>query len=362
MPRRRKAGIDAGQSECDLGAVGLVPDRGDGCRAARDGLAKALGGRTGGEARVDAKLHAGRARDRLGRLAGAQQRAREHERGRCRRRPRAARRAGRASSSPSGVSGAQLVGLARRRPWHDGRGRRARAQDTGAGATELRGSGARAARVPRPVDAYRARLAGDGARACSDADLDGPAIVVEPGARPARSHAERRRTRPAPHGTRPRSARGSPPGRRAASPPVTTVTPWREAALPRNAEPSVPTTSVRMSWPKAQVRETWVVAIAPPAKRIVTAALSRSPSCLELRVDRACRRHDDLDRLLTEKPARRVVVVRGHVDQEPAGRSRILGLRRPHVAARRERRASGCPIAPPATSRWSSAKSGSKRR
>ena len=53
---------------------------------------------------------------------------------------------------------------------------------------------------------------------------------------------------------------------------------------------------------------------------------------LELRVDRALPGRVHLDRLLAEEPARGVVVVRRHVEQEAAGRNRILGLGRPHVA------------------------------
>src|SRR5205814_2598364 len=45
---------------------------------------------------------------------------------------------------------------------------------------------------------------------------------------------------------------------------------------------------------------------------------------LELRVDRRLPCRVDADRLLGEKPAGRVVLVRGHVEQESSGRQRIL--------------------------------------
>jgi hypothetical protein len=55
--------------------------------------------------------------------------------------------------------------------------------------------------------------------------------------------------------------------------------------------------------------------------------------CLELRVDRRLAHDEDLGRLLGEEPGRGVVVVRGHVEEEAAGRRRVFRLGRPHVAS-----------------------------
>src|SRR5439155_19091284 len=52
----------------------------------------------------------------------------------------------------------------------------------------------------------------------------------------------------------------------------------------------------------------------------------------ELRIDRRLSRRVRLDRLLAEKPARGVVVMRGHVDEEATAGDRILRRRRADVA------------------------------
>src|SRR5581483_7559494 len=57
---------------------------------------------------------------------------------------------------------------------------------------------------------------------------------------------------------------------------------------------------------------------------------------LQLRVDESLPERVHLDRLLAEEPARRVVVVNGHVQEEPARVGRELALGPFRVAARRE--------------------------
>ena len=73
--------------------------------------------------------------------------------------------------------------------------------------------------------------------------------------------------------------------------------------------------SARMSCPNAHVREMCEVAIPPPSKLTVMIPLSRSPISSSEDA-RALARRRDAHRPLTEHPARRVVVVRGHVEQQ----------------------------------------------
>ena len=79
----------------------------------------------------------------------------------------------------------------------------------------------------------------------------------------------------------------------------------------------------------------------PPSKRTVTAALSRSPSASSSGKTERLPRRVRLDRLLPEEPAGGVVVVRGHVDEEAAGRRPDPRARASARRARRRRRRSG---------------------
>ena len=69
----------AGQREHDLAAVGLMADHDDGLALAGRRRAEVVDGRAGREPVVDLERDARRLGDRRRRLAGAQQRAREHE-------------------------------------------------------------------------------------------------------------------------------------------------------------------------------------------------------------------------------------------------------------------------------------------
>ena len=73
--------IGAGEGQCDFGAVRLVANGDDGsaCARACDGGDEVVCSRARCEPLVDAELGAGRLRDRGGRLAGAEERAREDE-------------------------------------------------------------------------------------------------------------------------------------------------------------------------------------------------------------------------------------------------------------------------------------------
>ena len=70
-------------------------------------------------------------------------------------------------------------------------------------------------------------------------------------------------------------------------------------------EPSLPTTSQRMSWPNGEVRDTCVTAMPPRAKRIVTSAVVEVAEACELRIDERLPRDRHLDRLVARRASTR---------------------------------------------------------
>ena len=120
----REARVGTRHGERDLRAVGLVADRRDRPRRARDGGPHVLHGRARGEPRLDPERRARRLGDRLGGLARPRERAREDEDGRLRRSGQLLAERARLLPALSGQL-AQLVRVRRAPPWRVCTGRRA---------------------------------------------------------------------------------------------------------------------------------------------------------------------------------------------------------------------------------------------